>query len=290
MNQLNSFDENIQFTFEVEEENKLAFLDVMVIRNTNDAINTTVYRKPTNTDIYNNCHSHSPLQWKKTTANVLIQRSIKVCSDKKFLDEELDIIKHNLCEVNNYPRKSVQNIINYNLHKRNSIAPNLNEGNNSREIFINLKYAGHKGQQLMSKMKKIVSNSFENSVKQKFVYNSAKLNQYFNVKDAVPKKYRSDLVYKCACPRIDCNESYIGETERRFEERITDHNKRDTKSHIYKYNSQNSHPHVWLDNFQIVSRNYGNRIKRKIGEPLLINELKPSLNKQDKSFPLKLFS
>ena len=51
VNQLNSFDENIQFTFEMEEENKLEFLDVMVIRNTNGTINTTVYQKPTNTDI-----------------------------------------------------------------------------------------------------------------------------------------------------------------------------------------------------------------------------------------------
>ena len=49
--------------------------------------------------------------------------AIKICSDKKFLDEELDIIKQNLCDVNNYPRKFVQNIINYNLHKRNSIVP-----------------------------------------------------------------------------------------------------------------------------------------------------------------------
>ena len=36
--------------------------------------------------------------------------------------------------------------------------------------------------------------------------------------------------------------------------------------------SENSNPHVWLDNFQIVCRNYGNCIKRKIGEALLINE------------------
>ena len=84
MNQLNFFDENIQFTFEMEKENKLTFLDVMVIRNTNDTINTTVYRKSTNTDIYINWHSHSPLQWKKTTANVLIQRAIKIYSKKVF--------------------------------------------------------------------------------------------------------------------------------------------------------------------------------------------------------------
>ena len=138
--------------------NKLTFFDVTVIRNTNDTINTTVYRKPTSTDIYIIWDSHSPLQRKKTTANVLIKRAIKISSDKKFSDEELDIIKHNLCKVNNYPKKSAQNITNYNLNRRNSIALNLNKGNNRKEISMNFKYAGQKGEQLMSKVKKIVSN------------------------------------------------------------------------------------------------------------------------------------
>ena len=40
---------------------------------------------------------------------------------------------------NNYPRKLVQNIINYNLNIRNSRAPGFNERSNSKEIFINLK-------------------------------------------------------------------------------------------------------------------------------------------------------
>ena len=111
----------------------------------------------------------------------------------------------------------MQNIINYNLYKRNSTAPNLNEGNNSKETFINLKYPGQKGEQLMSKMKKIVSNSLENGVKPKDVYNSAKLS-----------------LKKRKVKEIFC--------------------------------------------------------ERKISEALLINELKPSLNKQDKSFPLKLFN
>ena len=39
VNQLNSFDENIQFTFEIEEENNLAFLELMVIGNAKDTIN-----------------------------------------------------------------------------------------------------------------------------------------------------------------------------------------------------------------------------------------------------------
>ena len=37
VNQLNSFDENIQFTFEIEEENNIAFLDLMVIGNRGEA-------------------------------------------------------------------------------------------------------------------------------------------------------------------------------------------------------------------------------------------------------------
>ena len=51
--------------------------------------------------------------------------------------------------------------------------------------------------------------------------------------------------------------------------------------------SENS---FWFGNVQIGGRNYGNCTKRKIGKALLINELKPLLNKQDKSFPLKLIN
>ena len=39
----------------------------------------------------------------------------------------------------------------------------------------------------------------------------------------------------------------------------------------------------------MVGRSYGNYIKRKIGEALLINELKPSLNKQDNNQWQKLW-
>ena len=72
---------------------------------------------------------------------------------------------------------------------------------------------------------------------------------------------------------------YIGETERSFEEPITDHNKRDKKSHIYKHIGGNSHPQVWLDNFQIVGGNYGNHIKRKSGWSI-VNKLIKTIPEQ----------
>ena len=59
LNKLNGFHLSIQFTYELEKNKKLEFLDVILIRN-KDTIETTVYRKPTNSDIYLNWKSFSP--------------------------------------------------------------------------------------------------------------------------------------------------------------------------------------------------------------------------------------
>ena len=56
LSKLNSFHPDIEFTYEVEEENKPSFLDVLLIRDRN-FIETKVYRNPTNNDIYLNWKS-----------------------------------------------------------------------------------------------------------------------------------------------------------------------------------------------------------------------------------------
>ena len=109
------------------------------------------------------------------------------------------------------------------------IKHNLREVNNySRKFVQNISYNLHQ----------------RNSKAPNVVYNSAKLSQYFNVKDPVAQKYKSDLVYKCTCPQIDCNESHIGESERRFEEQIKDHTNV-KKSHICKYCSSVNSKHFF---------------------------------------------
>ena len=50
---LNSYYKNIRFIIEIETENKISFLDVLLIRH-NSLISTKVYRKNANTDIYIN--------------------------------------------------------------------------------------------------------------------------------------------------------------------------------------------------------------------------------------------
>ena len=51
MSLLNGFHPSIQFPYETEPNNRLSFLDVLIICN-GQSIETCVYGKPTNTDIY----------------------------------------------------------------------------------------------------------------------------------------------------------------------------------------------------------------------------------------------
>ena len=59
-NILNTYDTKIQFTHEVEQERKITFLDVQIERTGNNKLETSVYRKKTNNNIYMNWYSYSP--------------------------------------------------------------------------------------------------------------------------------------------------------------------------------------------------------------------------------------
>ena len=88
---LNGFHINIQFTCEVEIDSKISFLDVLVIRDSNNNINMTVYRKSTNNDIYLNWESFAPDKWKWGTLKTLTKRAY-VCSNQK-LPQHLNYIE-----------------------------------------------------------------------------------------------------------------------------------------------------------------------------------------------------
>ena len=70
-NELNKFHESIKFTHEVENDRKISFLDVLIKRNEEGGVDTSVYRKPTNTDIYINWKAHAPVIWKIVTLKSL---------------------------------------------------------------------------------------------------------------------------------------------------------------------------------------------------------------------------
>ena len=60
---LNSFHQNIEFTYELERNGKNIFLDVTLIR-ANDTLQNTIYRKSTHIGVYLHWNSFEPRTWK----------------------------------------------------------------------------------------------------------------------------------------------------------------------------------------------------------------------------------
>ena len=72
---LNSYHPNIKFTFELEKNKQITFLDVLVKKTVTNQIQTCDHTKGTSTDFYINRNSHAPVQWKIGTPGNLVKRA-----------------------------------------------------------------------------------------------------------------------------------------------------------------------------------------------------------------------
>ena len=146
-----------------------------------------------------------------------------------------------------------------------------------------LPFNGKQGNKRLSKMKKQLNKSLPTELKTTVTNQSKKLGTKFHLKDKTRFIHQNNLVYYSKCPNKTYNEDCVGETDRRIEERIMDHNKRDKNFHLLKHSREKNHQLVWENNFKVLGNNYRSNCKRKISEALFIKQLKPSLNVKEKS-------
>ena len=99
-NIFNSYNHKIQFTVEEESDNRICFLDVLVIRNGKYTL-TNWFQKPMWSGRFLHYHSHHPLNYKINVINNLIDRGIALVH-KKFHTKNTQKIKSTLLK-NNYP-------------------------------------------------------------------------------------------------------------------------------------------------------------------------------------------
>ena len=298
---LNSFHEKIQFTYEMENDHKLSFLDVLLIRN-GESIETTVFRKSTNNDIYLNWNSFAPNTWKKGTLKTLVQRAYTVCSTDQYLQNELDHLKNVFHMKNGYPKWVINQVLDQvKAEQQENALPNehIDSQENQGQPVINeikshllvIPYGGSKGEYLIKSMKRELKRLLPTNVDPRIAYTGTKLGFCFHIKDKTKFEHQHDLVYEVGCSNPTCNMTYIGEVGRRITERIKDHNGRDKNSHMVKHSIETGHDAVTSHNFKIIGNGYRNNNKKwKIAEALFIKEYKPPLNVQEKSVPLKLLN
>jgi hypothetical protein len=110
----NCINRNVHFTMEVEVEQKLPYLDLLLIRNSNGAIDTDFYMKPTASGRILNYNSNHSMRLKINTAT--IRRVFNLSSVKTDEEKSLQIIS--ILKKNGFPKSVIRKLINeYKQHR-----------------------------------------------------------------------------------------------------------------------------------------------------------------------------
>ena len=293
---INSRHESMSFTFELEENGKLPFLDVLVTR-IDGAFYTSLYRKPTFSGLYTHFQSYMPDTYKKGLIYTLLHRAFTLCNSWKTFDEEVNFLKE-IFVKNSYPTHFVDKCVKIFLDKvfiPKEYYPTVPK----KELSICLPFLGKHSLELKSKITRFADKYFPTCrIKVIFKCNN-RLKNFLVFKDKIPLNVRSHLLYRYTCD--GCNAIYIGKTRRHYLVRVFEHLGISLRTHRkFTYNPNNGNNSAILNhvhghnctgkekNFKIIG-SASNDYHLCLKESLLIQKHKPGINTNDNSIPLKLF-
>ena len=263
---LNSFNQNIQFTFEKETNNELPYLDMLLIRKDNKII-TSIYRKPTSRGRILNFLSSHPSHLKINTAKGLIRRTFKLTTKELWKENEFPLIK--TLKENNYPTSIIKKWITD--EKRRLEMPSINE---SSLISSDIQYKALtyvKG--LSERLEKTIRQNCPNTRIAFRSRNTCNQQLFSKLKDKVPKYEKCNVVYKIDCK--DCEKCYVGMTKQKLKHRINQH-KNDIKKNYEEKTALSAHAvslnhTINFDDVRIVEVE-SNLLKRSILEMIHIKK------------------
>ena len=207
LDHINSIDQHIQFTCEEQREDvSISFLDVLIIPNEDGSLNSTVFRKPTHTDLYLQWDSHHTLPSKYSVIGTLLHRAKTICSDPQLLKQEEDHLYKALSNCK-YPAGALNRIkmkTRYPTIKRNNNNQNKSRTDTIQKPHIIAPY--HRG--LSESFKKVCNN---HGVQVYFKGGTTIKNLLMAPKNQDPMKSRSGVIYRFKCDRVECDDEYIGE-------------------------------------------------------------------------------
>jgi predicted GIY-YIG superfamily endonuclease len=211
LSHLNSINQNLKFTCEVEDNSAINFLDVN-IRKIDDHLEFSIFRKNSFTDQIIHSNSRHCLSQKLSAFHSMLHRLMNIPMSRTNFNKELTTIKL-IAKNNGYSDRLIDKLY------RNKI----------KKIAMKDIYSSQIPEKSTAKWHRIIYlDHFSNKLNKKLprekikvaYYNKRNLrNLLSNVKDPIPNKDKSG-VYKLRC---ECNAVYVGQTGRKFHERIKEH-------------------------------------------------------------------
>ena len=276
----------LKFTYELSDNNKLPFLDVM-IDGQNSTYSTTVYRKPTDAGRCLNAKSECPDRYKTSVVRAYIRRAYKNCSDWSLFHEEVVRFKQILVN-NGYNNSLIDKEVKFFLNKVNNTKTTTN-----KEI-INIFYRNQMNHAYKTDervLNEIINRNVKccnenDQLKLVIYYKNPKVsNLLMNnnpMHDNSPLK-TSNVIYEFKCSREDCvplNTNYIGMTTTNLSRRLTMHLRDGApKKHFKDRHNDDITRDELVANTKILKRCTDTRLL-PIYEALYILENRPLLNLQ----------
>ena len=255
---INSIRPSIQFIMEIEEDRKIPFLDVLVVKDSG-RIRTEVYRKPTHTDRYLHYQSYHPQHIKTGIIRTLIRRSEQICNTAEAADHE----RRHLIQVfqsNGYPTAFIQRAMN---PKRTS----TKDKQAAPLATISIPYIKGTSERIRRCLSRVdIQVTFRSRATMRSLLMRVRPRRS-------PLEYKG-VIYKIPCH--DCDQVYIGETGRHLITRLKEHQRHckygDTdKSAVALHTWTNNHCIDW-DSSSVIDRE-DRLFQRRVKEALHIRRM-----------------
>nr|VZI29501.1 unnamed protein product [Spirometra erinaceieuropaei] len=204
-NVLNSISPDIQFTMEAESNNELPFLDVLVHRNPNGHLKTTVYRKAANTRQILSYHSKHPLSHKRSCVRTLYKRADTHCSEPDDKRSELRHLQR-LFMANGYPRNFIE--------RNRQPVPSRSPVTERPKVWRALPYIDGVSEAVSRLLRPLgigIVHRPESTIR----------HLVMRPKSPLPPGETTNVIYRIQCS--SCEMNYIGETGKRLQTHVKEH-------------------------------------------------------------------
>ena len=210
-----------------------AYLVDCLVSHDNNELRTTVYRKPTHTDRLLDESSYNPTSHKATTIKTLTRRAQLVCDTTDSLSDENKYLDR-VFYKNNYNADFVRR----NTHRTTETTEtNKNPTSVTTATIPYIKGTSETIARILQPYNIRVAHKPITTLRHLLT----------NVKDRDEPNNRQGAVYKIKCS--DCQASYIGETGRNLNTRLTEHKRAtrngDVNNHISEHHRLTNHKIDW---------------------------------------------
>ncbi|XP_022781132.1 uncharacterized protein LOC111322317 [Stylophora pistillata] len=282
---LNNCHPSIHFTMELASGNKLPFVGMEVLKK-GCKLETSVYRKPTNTGLLLHHQSHVDKRYKKSLLKTMLNRAFRLSSTWESFKSECDHLKMMFTNLK-YPDHLINSTISHFVTSVRSENPGVQAQLSVNENAVHrvvLPFKDQKSADAVKRQLSDLSNKIDHTLHP--VFKSRKICEDLRVREPKPPIVSQQCVvynYKCDL----CDAEYVGYTSRHLHQRINEHRNSAIGKHL-----KNDHGLQTIGDltkhFNVLKKCTG-KLDCLVHEMLFIKKMKPSLNKQSDSIRAKLF-